>query len=786
MKVLTSWLREFANPQVSDEELAETLTMAGLEVDGISTIAPDFNSVVVGLVESCEKHPDADKLNLCQVNVETEVLQIICGAKNVRKGLKVCVAKSGAVLPGNFKIKKAKLRGVESNGMICSESEIGLADKSEGIMELDESLQIGANIREALNLDDKIIELDITPNRGDCFSMLGVAREVCASYGLNIDYSKHYDFNNIIKPSGKSSVSVSVEAKKHCPKYLTRTISGIDNTKQTPKWLADILTRSGQSLHSPVVDITNFVLLEFGQPLHAFDKNSIDELNVRLSKQGEKITLLNEQEVELKAETLIIASSKNPVAIAGVMGGMDSSTTPKSTEIVLEAAFFDNVLMAGVARNYGLHTESSLRFERGVDYNLPEMAIDRATELVIEICGGEPSEIISSISESDLPKQNEINIKYSKISKILGFEMDKNWILEKFQSLNFEIIKNTTDEITIKAPSYRFDINIEADLIEELARLYGYDKLPTAKLSLESNLQKATQVNKYDLKNILTARNYNEVITYSFISEKMFDLSKQATDKKTQLLNPISKDMSIMRTSIIAGLLKTASDNLNRGQNDLRIFETGLCFNGLDSHEQVEKIAGLITGKTNNGFNKNKEFDFFDLKADLLSIVGVDKNIKFTPCENNLLQKGQSADVLIDGEKCGIIGALSPKITKELSLNKSFVFEIDLSKILIKNNIKYQQFSIYQSSSRDISMLFDKKISYDEIITSINSLKQKNLIEIKLVDVWNGDDIENDKHSLTISLSYQAQDKTLTDEEIDNPVKKIVKLLTKEYNAEQR
>ena len=790
MKVLTSWLREFANPKISDDELAETLTMTGLEVDGINTIAPKFNGVVVGEIVSCEKHPDADKLNLTQVNIGSEVLQIICGAKNVRSGLKVAVATNGAILPGDFKIKKAKLRGIESNGMICSESEIGLADKSSGIMELDNNAKIGEDIRKVLNLDDTTIELDITPNRGDCFSILGVAREVCASYDLTIDYSKHYDFDSVIKTSQKASISASVTSKKHCPKYLIREIKGIDNTKKTPNWLADILTRSGQSLHNPVVDITNFVLLELGQPLHAFDSDKIvGNLSVRLAKNAEKIKLLNEQEVKLSDKTLIIADDKTPLAIAGIMGGIASSTLESTTNIILEAAFFDNILMAGVARPYGLHTESSLRFERGVDYNLPEIAINRATELVLEICGGNAYDLVSEISEMDLPKRNEITIKYSKITKILGFEMSKDWILEKFQSLNFAIIENNIDTITIKAPSYRFDINIEADLIEELARLYGYDKLPTASLSLDASLKINDNSNKYDLKNILIARNYNEVITYSFISPQMFELTEIAEHSRVELLNPISKEHSIMRTSIITGLLKTAVDNINRKQSDLRIFETGLCFNGIASDEQVEKIAGLITGKiVDNWLETDRECDFFDLKADVLSIIKSD-SVEFIACENNLLQRGQAANILIDGEVCGIIGAISPQIKKQLSLPKSFVFEMDLARLNPKNTIKYKQFSIYQSSGRDIAMLFDKDITFTEIVKSIKSLQQKNLISIKLTDVWNGQEsfesVDN-KHSLTLSFEFQADDKTLTDEEIENSVTQILKLLIKKYKAEQR
>jgi len=554
MNISTSWLREWINPNVTDEMLAEQLTMAGLEVDGIESVAPAFDNVVVGHVVSCEKHPDADKLNLCQVDIgESDNLQIICGASNVRADLKVIVATVGAKLPGGLKIKKAKLRGVESFGMICSESELGMSDSSEGISELDSDAPIGQDIREYLDLDDNIIELDITPNRGDCFSVLGVAREVSANYNKAFEMPKFE-----VDAQGASSISTSVSNAQACPKYLTRVIKGIDNTIKTPKWMADKLTRSGQQVHSPVVDITNYVLLELGQPMHAFDFSKINgAIEVRNAKAGEVIELLNETTVELNNDTLIIADDSAPLAIAGVMGGMGSSTQDDSTQILLESAFFEPVSIAGKARNYGLHTESSLRFERGVDFNITEVAMDRATQLIVDICGGEASNINTCVDESALPELAPITITQEKIQKILGFELEANWIEEKFTNLDFEISSKTDHSWTIIPPSFRFDIRIPADLIEELARLYGYDKLPVQKLSLDANINAVSEsmVDKYDIAQGLVSRGYQEVITYSFVSEQYQDLIDPDA-KKITLSNPISADMSTMRSSLWAGYYK--------------------------------------------------------------------------------------------------------------------------------------------------------------------------------------------------------------------------------------
>ncbi|TEU24927.1 MAG: phenylalanine--tRNA ligase subunit beta [Gammaproteobacteria bacterium] len=787
MNISTSWLREWINPKVSDEVLAEQLTMAGLEVDGIESVAPAFDNVVVGHVVSCEKHPDADKLNLCQVDVgEADNLQIICGASNVRADLKVIVATVGAKLPGGLKIKKAKLRGVESFGMICSESELGISDSSDGISELENDAPIGQNIREYLDLDDNIIELDITPNRGDCFSVLGVAREVSANYNMAF---KLPDIS--ISTQGVSSIKTSVSNTQACPKYLTRAISGIDNTVKTPKWMADKLTRSGQQVHSPVVDITNYVLLELGQPMHAFDLEKIKgAIEVRNAKAGEAIELLNESSIKLNDDTLIIADDNTPLAIAGVMGGMGSSTQDDSTQILLESAFFEPVSIAGKARNYGLHTESSLRFERGVDFNITEVAMDRATQLIIDICGGEASDINSCIDESTLPALNPITITQAKIQKILGFELDSNWIEEKFTNLDFEISNKNADSWTIIPPSFRFDIRIPADLIEELARLYGYDKLPVQKLSLDANINAISEatIDKYDIAQSLVSRGYQEVITYSFVSEKYQNLIDSEA-KKITLSNPISADMSTMRSSLWAGLLQTVESNQRRGHTDARFFEIGLCFGGVKADEQSNKLAGVVSG---NRFDAQwstelQPLDFFDAKADLESLLTLTSNqFSFEAAEHPALQKGQSAKILLGGVQVGYIGALSPVVQKELSLSKCYLFEIDLDVILSGKIAKYEAFSSYQQSARDIALVLDEATPVADLISSIESMNQPDFVGVSLFDIYAGDNIESGKKSVALNLTYQSLEATLSDDEVNAKVDEVLALMQDTFSATQR
>ena len=787
MNISTTWLREWVNPDVSDEALAEKLTMAGLEVDGIAPVVPPFDGVVIGQVVSCEKHPDADKLSLCQVDIgQNENLQIICGAPNVRKELKVVVATVGSKLPNGLKIKKAKLRGVESRGMLCSETELSISDSHDGIMELSADAPLGESIRTHLDLDDQIIELDITPNRGDCFSVLGVAREVCASYDLSMPSPSFK-----AKEGGSGEFVAKVSNSTACPKYLTRVIKGIDNTVETPNWMAQKLKRASQQTHSPVVDITNYVLLELGQPMHAFDLQKIKgEIDVRMANKGEKLELLNEQTVSLREDTLVIADSENAIAMAGVMGGMSTSTQPESNEILFESAFFEPVSMAGVARSYGLHTESSLRFERGVDFNLPSLAIERATELVLQICGGEASQINECIDTEQLPVIEPITITLEKISKVLGFELESSWIESKFISLDFDVVGKTFDSWTIVPPSFRFDIRIAADLIEELARLYGYDRLPVKSLTLDANITAASQANieAYDLSQVLVNRGYQEVITYSFISNDYQDLIDPEAVKIT-LTNPISEDMSVMRSSLWSGLLQTIESNARRGHHNARFFESGLCFGGISADNQVRKIAGAITGDRHNPqwANAAGAVDFFDAKADVESLLSLSaQEVSFEPDEHPALQNGQTAKIIKNGDIIGYIGALSPIVQKQLSLPRVYLFELVLSECQQGEITRYQSFSSFQASQRDIALVLEKDVPASKLIKSIKGLKQEHLIDVGIFDVYEGEHVEDGKKSIALNLSYQSNETTLTDEQLNNNVDSILNHLQAEFSAHLR
>ncbi|MGB0545232.1 MAG: phenylalanine--tRNA ligase subunit beta [Candidatus Pseudothioglobus sp.] len=787
MNISTRWLREWVSPDVSDQELSEKLTMAGLEVDQIAPVAPPFEGLVVGHVVSCGKHPNADKLSLCEVDIGAdENLQIICGAPNVRQDLKVAVATVGSVLPNKLKIKRAKLRGVESNGMLCSESEMGISDSHEGIIELDSKAKIGDNVREVLDLDDQIIELDITPNRGDCFSVLGVAREACVNYNLSLP-----ELNFKADEKGSRSFKSSVSNPKECPKYLTRVIEGVDNNVPTPDWMAKKLLRASQQLHSPIVDITNYVLLELGQPMHAFDLSKINgNINVRSAKKNEELELLNGQSAKLSEDTLVIADEKSAIAIAGVIGGMGTSTLESSSEILLEAAFFEPVALSGIARSYGLHTEASLRFERGVDFNITHQAMERATELVLEICGGTASQINETLDSKLLPKLEPIQISIEKISKVLGFDLDPSWVESKFKFLDFDFKKNKDHSWTIVPPSFRFDIRIPADIIEELARLYGYDKIPVQRLSVDANLSNAEQakITSNELSNALVNRGYQEVITYSFISNEMHDLVDPDA-KKILLQNPISDDMAVMRSSLWSGLIDTAKSNMRRGHHNSRFFELGLCFSGTDVDGQVQKIAGIISGNRHNlqWAGADREVDFFDAKSDVEALLNLSKkDFKFESADHPALQMGQTAKIMKGKSHIGWLGALSPKLQKKLSMPNAFLFELTQSEIEQGDTPSYQSFSSLQASQRDIAIVVSKEITSDELIHSIQSLKQDDLIDVNLFDVYEGEHIEQGSKSVALNLTYQSEEVTLTDEQLAEKVSKIVGHLESKFSAKLR
>jgi phenylalanyl-tRNA synthetase beta chain len=555
--------------------------------------------------------------------------------------------------------------------------------------------------------------------------------------------------------------------------------------------MAQKLLRASQQLHSPIVDITNYVLLELGQPMHAFDLETINgDIEVRSAHKNEKLELLNGQTVSLTEKTLVIADEKSAIAIAGVMGGMKTATLENSSEILFESAFFDPISIAGVARSYGLHTEASLRFERGVDFNITRQAIERATELVLEICGGTASEINECVDSKSLPVLEPIEISNDKISRVLGFDLEPSWIESKFTFLEFEFTTNSDNSWTIKPPSFRFDIRIPADIIEELARLYGYDKIPVQRLSINANISASSQatISSNDFSSSLVNRGYKEVITYSFISNEMHDLV-DPNSTKILLKNPISDDMAVMRSSLWSGLIQSAKSNIRRGHHNARFFELGQCFTGTLVEDQVQKIAGIICGNRHElqWAESEREVDFFDAKSDVEALLFHSKNVyTFEAAEHSALQMGQTAKIIKDNKIIGWLGALSPKIQKSLSMPNSFLFEVNQKDIEQGEISCYEPFSSFQASQRDIAIVVSKEITADQLINSIRSLKQDDLVDVNLFDVYEGEHIDEGSKSVALNLTYQSIEVTLTDEQLAEKVSKIVAHLESKFSAKLR
>ena len=791
MKFSEQWLREWVQPEITTQELVDQLTLAGLEVDGAEPVAGAFSGIVVGQVVSREQHPDADKLSLCQVTDGTETFQIVCGAANVREGLKIPFAKIGAVLPsdepGGFKIKKAKLRGVESFGMLCAEQELGMAESSDGLMELPDNAPLGVDIREYLNLDDTIIDVDLTPNRADCLSLAGLARET----GVLTKSSVAGPQISAVAATIADEPSIEVSADDACPRYLGRIVRNVNVNAETPLWMVEKLRRSGTRTIDPVVDITNYVLLELGQPMHAFDLNQVEGgIRVRMAEQGEKLTLLDGQEVELNADTLVIADHKKPLAMAGVMGGEHSGVNGETKDLLLEAAFFNPIAIAGRARNYGLHTDSSHRFERGVDYELANTAMERATQLVLEICGGDAGPVKEVTTESKLPQAATITLRRSRIEQILSLTMADEEVTDILERLGMTV-QMSAEGWTVEAPSYRFDMSIEADLIEELARIYGYNRLPVRTPAAATPLAKApeSRLPIRDLRRQMIARGFHEAITYSFVEpslQKALDPERDAL----ALLNPISADMSVMRTTLWTGLVSAASYNLKRQQPRVRMFETGLRFvpeqNGL---VQTPTLAMLICGNRveQSWTEQEAQVDFFDLKGDveaLLARGGEASAYRFEAAKHPALHPGQSARILKNGQPIGWMGALHPSTQKQVGVKQTlYVAEMDLEAVRDIATPAYSDISKFPEMRRDLALVVDQAIHVDQVFDGIRSVAGDYLTKLNLFDVYVGKGIDPDRKSLALGLTWQHPSRTLTDEEVNNSVNAVLSHLEESLGA---
>jgi len=801
MKFSESWLREWVNPALSSDELAHQITMAGLEVDGVDPVAGEFTGVVIGEVVECGAHPDADKLQVTKINLgsfgDGELVDIVCGAKNCRQGLKVAVATVGAVLPGNFKIKKAKLRGVPSFGMLCSESEIGLSESSEGIMELAQDAPVGTCVREYLDLDDVTIDVDLTANRGDCLGIKGLAREVGV---LNSQSVTEVEIT-AVQPSIDDSLNITIEAGAACPRYLGRIIKGINPTAQTPLWMVEKLRRCGTRSIDPVVDVTNYVLLELGHPMHAFDLAKIEGgINVRFANKEEKLTLLDENEVTLKNETLVIADTQKALAIAGVFGGLESGVTSESTDIFLESAFFAPLAILGKARQYGLHTDASHRYERGIDPTLQHSAMERATQLLLEIVGGQAGPIIEAKSEENIPQTKNVTLRRQQLDSRVGHHIADDKVSEILVRLGFKVSEQNSDNDKIwqvVVPAYRFDIKIEVDLIEEVARIFGYNNIPniSPKATLKMVKQQESNINVAKLKQTLVNRDYQEAITYSFVDPKIQSLL-HPNEANMVLPHPISSEMSVMRLSLFTGLLQSVVYNQNRQQSRVRLFECGLRFVPDESAEngvrQQNMIAGVIGGNRNDEHwsIEKAATDFYDIKGDVEALLSLTANVtdyEFSQAEIAALHPGQTAQITRNGVLVGYVGALHPELERKLGLNgRTLIFELLLSEILVQKIPEASDISRFPANRRDLAIVVKNDINANNVLQLIEKVGGNYLIDLNLFDVYQGQGIEDGYKSLAIALVLQDTNKTLEEKDITDVINRVVETLKTELNASLR
>ena len=791
MKFSEQWLRSWVNPDVSRDELVARLSMVGLEVDAVIPVAGQFSGVVVGEILSAEQHPDADKLRVCQVSNGSATFQVVCGAPNARAGIKIPFAMIGAELPGDFKIKQAKLRGVESQGMLCSASELQISDDNSGLMELAADAPVGQDVRAYLGLDDASIEIGLTPNRGDCLSLAGLAREVGAIYGAQVtpvSIAPVAAAHDEVRP-------VEVLATKACPRYLGRVIRNVDLSKPTPLWMVERLRRSDIRSIDAAVDITNYVMLELGQPMHAFDLAEINGgIRVRMAEEGEKLVLLDGQEVSLRADTLVIADHNRALAIAGVMGGEHSGVSGKTRDLFLESAFFDTISVAGKARSYGLHTDSSHRFERGVDSQLARNAMERATALLLEIVGGEAGPIIEVASAADLPNVAPITLRAERISQMLSMDMDGAEVERLLTALGLGVTAQGAGQWQVSVPSHRFDISLEVDLIEELGRLYGYNRLPVrypqARLAPQAKAEARAELPA--LRRLLVARGYQEAITYSFIDPKLFELFSPGV-APLQLANPISADMAAMRSSLWPGLVKALEHNLNRQQSRVRLFESGLRFVGqLEGLQQEAMLAGVISGsRLPEGWANGREsVDFYDLKADveaLLGYAGAAAAFSFVPGEHPALHPGQTARIEREGRLVGFMGALHPELAKTLGLDQPvFLFELVLAEVATGRMPAFSELSRFPEVRRDLALLVDREQPAEAVLATIREAAGEWLTDLKLFDVYHGKGIDPHRKSLAVGLTWQHPSRTLNDDEVSTTTQNIITSLEERFNATLR
>jgi len=791
MKFSENWLREWVNPDISTDELAYKLTMAGHEVDDVTLQGHGIEDVVVAEVLSFEKHPNADRLNVCQVDPgDGEAIEIVCGAPNVYAGMKTPMASPGVTLPNGLKLRKSKIRGVVSNGMLCSAVELGLGDESDGIMDLPADAPSGQPITEYLNLPDSVIDVDLTPNRGDCFSVLGIARDVAAVTGTDLTEPESAAIDETIDDQHV----VELVDPAACPRFAGRVIRNINSKAKSPLWMIEHLRRSGIRGIHPVVDVTNYVMLELGQPLHAYDLARLDgPIRPRFAKAGEKVTLLDEREVELNDDTVVITDNTGPIGMAGIMGGLGTAVQTDTTDIFFEGAYWPPEIMAGRARSYAMHTDASLRFERGVDPAGQARAVNRATELLLQIADGEAGPLTDITHESSLPKYASITLRHARLTKALGVEIEAEKVTKILSGLGLETTE-TDSGWKVRSPSFRFDIEIEADLIEEVARIYGYDEIPEATAIAETPLAAVTEttVDLQIVADTLVARDYQEIITYSFVEAESDELVS-GERSKLALANPISTEMSIMRSSLLGGMLAAAAANISRQQDRVRLFEIGKSFHGsLESPVEVERVAALALGgaRAEQWDDAGQAVDFFDIKSDLeglIALSGCAGDFTFVTTRHPSLQPGQAAKVIRGDVDVGFIGKLHPRVAKQLGIKKDvFVFELDADLVFASKVPAATEVSKFPAIRRDIAIVVDAEIAASEIVSAVESAVPELIRNVVIFDIYRGSGIEAGRKSIALGLILQETSRTLTDEDADSAMDAAVRKLQEEFAARLR
>ena len=783
MKFSERWLREWVDPPLSTDELAARLTGAGLEVDSVAPVAEGLSKVVVAEVVAVGPHPGADRLSLCRVDAGAgEQLRVVCGAPNVRQGMRAALALPGARLPGGVKVRRSKIRGEESQGMLCSARELGLGTEEDSIIELARDARIGGDLRVELTLDDVTIDVELTPNRGDCLGLAGIAREVGAITGVAVKRPRC----DSVAAETEDQATIRLEAPADCPRYVGRIIRDIDARAEAPMWLRERLRRSGVRSVSAVVDVTNYVMLELGQPMHAFD---LDELTppvrVRRARGGERLTLLDGAALELDDRALVIADERGAVALAGVMGGSRSAVSGETRHILLESAWFHPRTIAVEARRRGLHTDASHRFERTVATDLQRRATERATVLLLDIVGGRPGPVVDECRQDHLPIPARITLRESRIRRLLGMAVEPGDVTGILARLGMQVEEASPGEWRVRVPPFRPDLTIEADLIEELARVCGYGQIPSR--SPVSNLRMRARAEAgpglSTVRELLVSRGYQEAVTFSFVNAGL--QAAMAPDAPAiPLANPISSEMAVMRAQVWPGLIRAMLYNVNRQRTRVRLFESGLVFHRISNGLRQEAVvAGVATGPVNpeQWGEAPRDCDFFDTKGDVEALLGrcrVSGKVSFEAASLPALHPGRSARVLLDNSPIGSLGEVHPELAREWKHTTPVnLFELSLSSLSDGRRLQFEPLSKHLPVRRDLAVVVDESTSAEAIRACVGQAGVDVLDNLELFDVYRGEGIDSGKKSLAIGLSFRHESRSLVDEEIEEGFRIVVSAL---------